>query len=90
MSEHGVAYGSGDRIGFSIDMDQGMMLFYRNGELIKGAEVVGVPTAEALRLVGCPDSRGSSVRLSVPVEFGSSVERKQEDPEAAAQPPASD
>jgi hypothetical protein len=92
MSEHGVAYGSGDRIGFSIDMDQGMMLFYRNGELIKGAEVVGVPTTEALRLVGCPDSRGSSVRLSVPVGFGS-VERKQEDPEAeaaAAQPPASD
>jgi hypothetical protein len=66
LNENGVAFGSGDRIGFTIDMSRGVMNFYRNGELIQGAQIKGVPANQPLVLVGCLDIRGSSVRVSVP------------------------
>jgi hypothetical protein len=69
-NKHGLAFGSGDRIGFAIDTDHGTMHFFRNDELIEGSKITGVPTNEPLFLVGGPNFVGTSVQLSVPkVEY---------------------
>jgi hypothetical protein len=76
-NKQGRAYGSGDRVGMEIDMDKGVMRFFRNGELLKGSEITGLPTSrdevggsgecEWLHLVACPFHHGTSVRAGVQV-----------------------
>jgi hypothetical protein len=62
----GVAFGSGDKIGFAVDTDHGTMLFYRNGVFLEGSEITGVSTKEPLYLVGCPNFVDTSIVLSQP------------------------
>jgi hypothetical protein len=65
-NKHGQAFGAGDRIGFAINMDKGTMDFFRNGHLIEGASIAGLPTDEQLHLVASLYNNGASVKLTVP------------------------
>ena len=62
----GQAFGSGDKIGFVINMEEGTMKFYRNGETMEGTEINNIPThEEEFWVVGCPYDAGSSVKISL-------------------------
>jgi hypothetical protein len=61
------AFGSGDRIGFTIDMDRGTMNFFRNGKLLEGAQIENMPMLEEeFYVVGCPYDNGATLKISFP------------------------
>jgi hypothetical protein len=63
-NDHGQAFGSGDRIGFAIDMDNGTMNFFRNGKLLPGATIEDLPiTEEEFYVVGCPYDNGATLKI---------------------------
>jgi hypothetical protein len=65
-NKHSVPFGAGDRIGFTIDMDYGLMQFYRNGEPMKGVAIEGMPVDQPLYIVGCPRTSGTTLKLARP------------------------
>jgi hypothetical protein len=65
-----VLFGVRDRIGFAIDMDQGSMQFFRNGELVEEAAIKGLPTQDRLvplYVVASPAWEGSTVQIQTPI-----------------------
>jgi ankyrin repeat protein len=65
-NQHGRAFGSGDRVGLRIDMSEGKIEFYRNGERIVGADQSNVPTDGRdgeIYLVACPYNSSANVKV---------------------------
>jgi hypothetical protein len=65
-NRYGRAYGEGDVVGLEVDMNEGTMRFYRNGQLVEGGDISGLPTggSERLHLVACPFHHGSTVKAT--------------------------
>jgi hypothetical protein len=66
MNLHERAFGSGDRIGFMIDMNRGVMTFVRNGQVLPGSRIQSLPVDEPLYLVASPYDPTSAVVLAKP------------------------
>ena len=66
MNDYGVAFGCGDRVGFAVDMPEGTIEFFRNGDLIPHAKISNLPTiSNNMHVVASPFNMGASVQLSV-------------------------
>jgi hypothetical protein len=65
-NDYGQAFGAGDKIGFAIDMNKGVMTFFRNGELMDGTAIEGIEIDKPLHLVTSLYNSGASVKLTVP------------------------
>jgi hypothetical protein len=58
---NGTRYQAGDTIGVKVDISEGKMEFYRNGQL--SATVTGVPKSDALYPVACFSAQGDAVSI---------------------------
>ena len=82
LNVHHVAFGSGDRIGFSIDMDEGTMRYYRNGAFLAGSNITGIQVDQPLYPIACfpelhfpqdPAQVATSVCINVPDQLPDGV-----------------
>jgi hypothetical protein len=67
-NSYGAGFGFGDLIGIEVDMTRGIVRFFRNGTLIEGCEITGVPVDGPLYVVARMPQHTCSAAIGAPFQ----------------------